>query len=839
MSTPQQLTMNAPPDTTVPHPFVINHSSLAAPCPSLSIRGVILLISTLAPALLAQPAPKLTSVSPEWIQRGTTVEVVLAGENLGGVTQILFNGDAGLSATNMPAAPPPAKPTVTVESTGGGITRAEPTTPPREEKRIVVKVTAATDAALGTRELRVVAPGGVSNPLNFNTGQWPEIGEKEINTSTPQGQLVELPAAISGVISAAAQSDAYRFKAAKGQEVIFEVDASRRGSPLDSSLVVLDAKGKELARNEDALGLDSLLFFTAPEEGDYVVTLRDFRYQGGGNYAYRLYAGPLPYVESVFPFGGQRGKSVEVAIAGRNLEGTSKLTLAIDANAPRTQEIRVKTPRGYSNLIPFNVSDLPDAAEAEPNDALTNAQSVTLSLVINGRIGAAKDVDRFRFKSDKDQKIACDVAASRFGSSLDALLILTDTNGAVIAQNDDAAGADARIEFDAKKDTEYVIALRDLTERGGERFGYRLTLRPPAGAGGPSFNALFLPDTIRIHRAGLMKVRCEVTRAGGFDGPVHFEVEGLPSGVAAEPLLIPGSATSGILLLDAAKDAPPGSTPIRVTATGTIGGKPVSVGASPLSGDKAVKQGFLTVLEAVPFSLELLTLSLNLEQNQSGTVEVFAQRREGFSGEIKLTTEGFAMGREAISKNFEGGEAAIKANETTGKLTLKPKLDSEVGARTIVVRGDAGGAAQYSRPIPVTVTQYPLVLSSTLGKLSVTALPTNSASAAGEAETKIKVDRRAGFNSEVELAIEGLPAGIKSDLGKLAASAGETTLKITATEKAPITNATFTVVGTATFNDRNYKTRTGPITLVISAPEPVEIVTNAPPAAPTPPTATK
>ena len=101
------------------------------------------------------------------------------------------------------------------------------------------------------------------------------------------------------------------------------------------------------------------------------------------------------------------------------------------------------------------------------------------------------------------------------------------------------------------------------------------------------------------------------------------------------------------------------------------------------------------------------------------------------------------------------------------------------------------------------------------------------------------MDRRAGFSGDVELALEGLPAGIKSELGKLAVAVGETTLKVTATDKAPITNATFTVVGTATFNDRNYKTRTGPIALVISAPEPVEIATNAPPAAATSPAATK
>ncbi|MEY2408681.1 MAG: hypothetical protein QOF48_1351 [Verrucomicrobiota bacterium] len=788
---------------------------------------------------MAQPAPKLTSISPEWIQRGTTVEVVLAGENLGGVTQFIFNGEPGLVATNMPAPPPPPKPSVTIESTGGGITRAETATPARDDKRLVLRVTASADAALAPRELRVVAPGGVSNPLLLNTGQWPEVAEKELNSSTSQGQLVELPASISGVISAAAQLDAYRFKALKGQELVFEIEAARRGSPLDSSLVVLDAKGKELARNEDALGLDSLLFFSAPEDGEFVVTLRDFRYQGGGNYTYRLHAGPLPYVESLFPFGGQRGKSIEVSLAGRNLEGTSKMTLAIDPTAPRTQEIRVKTPRGYSNLLPFNVSELPEVMEVEPNDAATNAQSVTLPLVINGRMGGPKDVDRFRFKSASDQKLALDVAASRFGSRLDALLTLTDTNGVVLAQNDDANGADARIEFDAKKETEYLIALKDLTDRGGDRFGYRLTIRPPAGAAGAAFTARFAPDTLRVHRGGLTKIRCEVARAGGFDGAVRFEFADLPPGVYAEPLTLPNTPASGLLLVSATKDAALGSVPVRMNAIGVIAGKPVTVAATPLNGASGVRQAYLTVLEAAPYSLEFGTLNATVEQGQAASIDVLVQREGNFTGEIKVTAEGFNAAGEPISKSFEGGEATIKGSESTARISLKPKMDSELGTRTIVVRGDAGGMTQYSRPMPVSVIPYPLQLSSTLAKLSVTALPPGSTSAAGETETKIKVERRAGFAGEVELSIEGIPSGIKSELGKLTAGVSETTLKIVATDKASLTNVTCTVVGTAVFNDRNYKTRTGPITLVISAPEQIEIATNAPPAVAAPPSATK
>src|SRR5689334_24576865 len=48
--------------------------------------------------------------------------------------------------------------------------------------------------------------------------------------------------------------------------------------------------GKELARNEDFNGLDSLLSFNVPEDGEYILQVRDFRYLGGGNYTYRCYA---------------------------------------------------------------------------------------------------------------------------------------------------------------------------------------------------------------------------------------------------------------------------------------------------------------------------------------------------------------------------------------------------------------------------------------------------------------------------------------------------------------------------------------------------------------------
>jgi hypothetical protein len=292
------------------------------------------------------------------------------------------------------------------------------------------------------------------------------------------------------------------------------------------------------------------------------------------------------------------------------------------------------------------------------------------------------------------------------------------------------------------------------------------------------------------------------------------------------------------MILSAAKYAPLGSFPVRLEASGVIAGKAVTVTATPFSGDRGVRQAYLTVLEAAPFHVELASLGAAVEQGQSATLDVLAHRRDGFTGDIKVTAEGFSAGREALSKSFQGGETTIKGGDAMGKISLKPKMDSESGVRTVVVRGEATvdgrQVVQYSQPVPVSVTEFPLLLSSTLPRLSLAVLPPGSTSAAGEAITTIRATRRAGFAGDIELAVEGLPKGVKSELGKIAAGASETTLKLNATEKAELgTNFTLKVVGSFVHNDRNYKARTGGIALSISPPEQVELATNAVPAAAT------
>jgi hypothetical protein len=706
--------------------------------------------------------------------------------------------------------------TFNLETSRGGIVPAD-----NDEKKLRVSVTVAPDAPLGARELRVTTPVGVSDPVTLSVDFLRQIMPLEANHDTNHAQEIELPVGIHGVIRESAASDFYRFKARKDQRLIFDVDAFRSGSPLDSSLALLSAAGKELVRSEDVNGLDSLIDFTVPEDGEYVLQIRDFRYQAGKEYRYRIVAGELPYLDAVFPLGGQRGKSVEVTLRGRNLEGLSNMKLRVEPNAPLgQQEIRAHTGGGYSNPVLFDLGELPEFSETEPNNTGSNANPVNLPVVINGRIGGEKDLDEFKFKVEKDRTLVFEVEASRFGSPLDAVLILTDAKGTVVQQNDDAVGADARIERKFGEAGEYSIRIRDLLQRGGDDFGYRISVRSPR----PDFAVNFSPDTPRVARGSYAIVNVETPRQAGFSGPVEAWLEHLPAGVTAEPLLVPpDSAVSPLIVLHADETAALGHQRITLVASGVIGGQKVLREGRPQANGRTVREAFLTVLDKPAFALEPITLSAQVEQNQSAAVELLIHRHNGFTGDIQVTAEGFSAGKEPLTRNVELQPATLKAADARATLNLKAKLDSETGTRMILFKAEAKvdgqTHVQYSRPIPLTIDPVPFTLASSLPRLAVTALSPDKNSPASEAEFTVKANRRGWFTDDISLEVEGMPEGLIINSTNIARGTAEAAFKINATDKAPAgKEVSLTVVGSANINARNYKFRGTPIVVTINAP---------------------
>lgn len=601
----------------------------------------------IVPALLvlaclgaSEPPPKAASLAPQAVRRGAAAEIVLTGERLAGATSFHVGAPGGVTAEVVS----------------------------KEPKKVVARVTVTADAAPGEREIRVITPSGVSNPVTFIVSNLPVFSDKEPNNSVEAAQRVELPAMIAGVIHAGPESDFFRFEAKKGQRLIGHVTAARAGSKLDSSLTLLDASGRLLARSEDALGLDSLLDFPVPDDGEYVVSIRDALYKGGGDYTYRLELGHIPHIDAIFPLGGQRGQKVTLSVTGRNLEGVSSIMVDLDSAAPLGPRfISAETPIGPSTAHPFEVGDLPESIEEEGR---TDAP-LAVPGVINGRIGAPGDSDAFTFTAGEPAPLVFEVTASRYGSPLDALLTLSDAAGAVVAQNDDAkgAGADARIEFkDFKKGARYTVSLRDLTDRGGPRFAYRLTVRPPKTPP-PDFSARFIPDAVVVSRGSHARVWAEVTKMAGFSGAVTLAFKGLPAGVTCDPVKMD---PSGMFVISAAEDAATGSFPVTLEATGGTAGIRI---AEPEIDNRAVHQAFVTVLEPAAFTI-----------SPAGPVmaDEAAKRRE----EIAVLEKKLAASTpelEAAQAEWEKGAGGTRwtileplRHGTTGRATLKTLEDGSI-----------------------------------------------------------------------------------------------------------------------------------------------------------------
>ena len=248
-----------------------------------------------------QPVPSINNPIVS-VQRGQTLEVAVGGANLADVSS------AGLA-----------------EAQGLDVSLVKSDRPPGDRAKL--KLVAAPDAAPGEREIRLISPTGVSNPLRVIVEQYPLLAEAEPNDAAQQAQSPVLPAVLVGKIGAAGDVDCFRFDARKGQRLVFDLSAARTGSPLDATVALYDASRKEIAANNDTHGADPFLAVDVPADGSYTLEVRDLQYRGGGDYAYRIQSGAIPFVEALIPMTSQRGKVVEVQAVGHNLHGADRIRL--------------------------------------------------------------------------------------------------------------------------------------------------------------------------------------------------------------------------------------------------------------------------------------------------------------------------------------------------------------------------------------------------------------------------------------------------------------------------------------------------------------------------------
>lgn len=606
-----------------------------------TLAGAVALLLGIATVLSAQnnnaprTPPHLAYAYPAGARQGTRLTIHLGGQRLaqasgvtipgGGVTAKISGYERPLTPreagelrekiealrkerTAAPAAFPAEK---AAELTGLMTTaarRGNRQANPALAETVTLELTVAADAPLGNRELRLLTPNGLSNPLVFQIGVLPEFAAP-VTTPTSPGAAgkrrpdappppavgreiaVSLPAVVNGQILPG-EVDRIRFPARRGQQIVATV-AARELIPYLADAVpgwfqararLCDAQGRELAYNDDfQFRPDPVLACVIPADGDYVLEITDAIYRGREDFVYRASVGELPFVRSVFPLGASRTRPVHVELTGWNLPATRQRVEAGDKSTGIMQ-LHLNRDGIPSNRVRFAVGEAEEMTE--PEDADHPAVLPGVPGVFNGRIAAPSEKDIVRFRGRKGERIVAEIFARRLDSPLDSHLLLQDAKGRTLAVNDDfddrteglvTHQADSRLLATLPADGDFTLVVTDTQRRGGPEFGYRLSLAPAR----PDFSLRVTPSALSVSAGGNALLTVFAVRQDGFTGEIILGLRGETTGFALHGARIPAGRDSIQLTLAAPARTVPVASSLRLMGTAVIDGQTVTHPAAP------------------------------------------------------------------------------------------------------------------------------------------------------------------------------------------------------------------------------------------------------------------
>jgi hypothetical protein len=324
------------------------------------------------------------------------------------------------------------------------------------------------------------------------------------------------PLALNGVISQQGEEDWFQFHAVKGVVVDVSVYARRLGSPLDSVLEINHSTGRNLAANDDAIGVDSELKFTPPDTTNYFVRIRDTLGRGGRDFAYHIELTPVaPHL------------SVKIPDVSRN-DTQSRQYIAVPQGNRFATLISAKRVNFGGELV-FACEGLPAGVTLHADKMVGNVDAMPLV-----------------FEAAPDAPIA--------GRLLDLTATGTNAAGKITGQfHQDielAEGPNNTSYYNTSVDKLCVVVTRPAP--------FKLTIADPK---------------VPLVQGGSMRLEVAAERAPGFDEPIEVQMLWNPPGVSSQSeATIPKGATNVLYQFNANGGAEIHSWKIAMLGHATVAG---------------------------------------------------------------------------------------------------------------------------------------------------------------------------------------------------------------------------------------------------------------------------
>lgn len=211
-----------------------------------------------------------------------------------------------------------------------------------------------------------------------------------------------------------------------------------------------------------------------------------------------------PTIKPLTPAGVQRGQAVDLIVTGTQLTaptgaslgvsakitipaedkngqdaGKFKLRIEVPADTPvGWYPFRIATRKGVSNLRVLCVDDLPQLAGNGSNRSRSTPQEISVPSAVTGSL-LVEQGDYYKFTVKAGQRLSFDCQARRIGSAIDAYMYVYDAKSMrELAYDNDSPGCqtDPRISYTFKDAGEYILEIKDVLNRGGPEFFYRVRM---------------------------------------------------------------------------------------------------------------------------------------------------------------------------------------------------------------------------------------------------------------------------------------------------------------------------------------------------------------------------
>ena len=518
------------------------------------------------------PNPVLNTVIPAGGSAGSSLEITVNGSGLEGLR--------GLRCT---------APNVQFESLG-------------ESK---FRVTIPAETAPGLYDLRAVGKHGLSSARVFQISHRNEQHEVEPNDALPQASSVATGSVVNGVIAAGGDQDHFQFSATKGQRIVLECWAQRIDSTLHPVLELFAANGKQLAASRAYVGIDAMIDFHVPSDGNYVVRIHDVVFSGSANHFYRIDIDRGPRVAVAVPAVIEAGKAARVRLLGWNLENATAATtdgppptgagggaaldqLVVEIPAAQAQSqwplplgfTAAQTGvEGFAYQLPgahapvfIGISDVPVIASGRDNRAADRSQSIEYPCELTGQLSQGDERHWYRFTARRGEVLYLEGLGQRIGAPVDlAISVLDAENQNVLFQCHDesrnvggktlpTSHHDPSGRWVVPADGQFLLVVRNLT--GGAsvdpRRVYRVSLRREE----PRLDLAVIPHNggpagLNVPRGGRSMLDVVAFRRRGLTGSIRIAARDLPTGVSCPDVWLGPGIERGQVVVSADETAEP------------------------------------------------------------------------------------------------------------------------------------------------------------------------------------------------------------------------------------------------------------------------------------------